>query len=55
MVMASALAPARADEAPASKWGGIAGVVNDSLFRGISQTDRRPAVQAGAEFAPQRC
>ncbi|WP_284731449.1 MULTISPECIES: TorF family putative porin [unclassified Rhodanobacter] len=50
MVMASALAPALAGEAPASKWVGSAGMVNDYLFRGISQTDRKPAVQAGVEF-----
>ncbi|MGN6655066.1 MAG: TorF family putative porin [Rhodanobacter sp.] len=39
-----------AGEAPASQWSGNAGVVSDYLFRGISQTDRRPAVQAGIEF-----
>ena len=50
MVMAFALAPALAGEAPASKWVGSAGVVNDYLFRGISQTNRKPAVQAGVEF-----
>ena len=50
MVMASALAPALAGEAPASKWVGSAGVVNDYLFRGMSQTNRKPAVQAGVEF-----
>ena len=50
MVMASALVPALADEAPASKWVGSAGVVNDYLFRGMSQTNRKPAVQAGVEF-----
>jgi uncharacterized protein (TIGR02001 family) len=42
--------PLRAGEAPASQWSGNAGVVSDYLFRGISQTDRRPAVQAGIEF-----
>ena len=50
MVMASARAPALADEAPASKWVGSAGVVSDYLFRGMSQTNRKPAVQAGVEF-----
>ena len=50
MVMASAPAPALADEASASKWVGSAGVVSDYLFRGISQTNRKPAVQAGVEF-----
>ena len=47
---ASGLTPALADEAPASKWVGSADVVNDYLFRGISQTNRKPAVQAGLEF-----
>lgn len=47
---ASGLMPALADEAPASKWVGSADVVNDYLFRGISQTNRKPAVQAGLEF-----
>ena len=50
MVMASALAPALADEAPAGKWVGSVGVVSDYLFRGLSQTNRKPAVQAGVEF-----
>lgn len=50
MVMASALAPVLADEAPASKWVGSVGVVSDYLFRGLSQTNRKPAVQAGVEF-----
>ena len=43
-------APLRAGDAPASQWIGNAGVVSDYLFRGISQTDRKPAVQAGVEF-----
>ncbi len=47
---ASGLVPARAGEVPASKWVGSAGVVSDYLFRGLSQTDRKPAVQAGVEF-----
>jgi uncharacterized protein (TIGR02001 family) len=50
LLVASGLAPALADDAPASKWVGSAGVVNDYLFRGISQTNRKPAVQAGLEF-----
>jgi uncharacterized protein (TIGR02001 family) len=48
--MASIMSPARADEAPVSSWVGNAGVVSDYLFRGISQTNRKPAVQAGLEF-----
>jgi len=43
--------PVRAGDAPASRWLGSAGVVSDYLFRGLSQTDRRPAVQADVEFA----
>jgi uncharacterized protein (TIGR02001 family) len=44
------MVPARADEVPTDKWAGSAGVVSDYLFRGISQTNRKPAVQAGIEF-----
>lgn len=49
-MLASVFMPALADEAPVSKWVSSAGVVNDYLFRGISQTDRKPAVQASIEF-----
>jgi len=42
--------PLRADEAAASPRVGNAGVVSDYLFRGMSQTDRKPAAQVGAEF-----
>lgn len=48
--MASAMTPAVAAEAPASQWVGNAGVVSDYLFRGLSQSNRKPAMQAGAEF-----
>ncbi|HXD37582.1 MAG TPA: TorF family putative porin [Rhodanobacter sp.] len=44
------LAPLRAGEAPANPWVGSVGVVSDYLFRGLSQTDRKPAVQAGVEY-----
>lgn len=47
---AASMASARADESSASRWVGGAGVVSDYLFRGISQTGRKPAVQAGIEF-----
>lgn len=41
---------ARAGETAVGSWSGSAGVVSDYLFRGLSQTNRQPAVQAGAEF-----
>jgi uncharacterized protein (TIGR02001 family) len=41
---------ARAGEGSASRWVGSAGVVSDYVFRGLSQTDRKPAVQAGVEL-----
>ncbi|MDE2085798.1 MAG: TorF family putative porin [Xanthomonadaceae bacterium] len=48
---ATLLAPgAHADEAPASPWSGSLALTSDYLFRGISQTDHRPALQAGLEF-----
>ena len=43
-------APLRADEPPASAWSGSVSVVNDYLFRGISQTNRDPAIQSGIEY-----
>lgn len=42
--------PVIADEAPASSWAGSVAVVNDYLFRGLSQTNQKPAVQPGIEF-----
>lgn len=48
--MAFAVLPALAGDTPASGWVGNAGVVSDYLFRGLSQTNRKPAVQAGVEF-----
>lgn len=47
---ATSLAPLRAGEAPANPWVGSVGVASDYLFRGLSQTDRAPAVQAGVEY-----
>lgn len=41
---------AQADDAPASPWSGSLTVTNDYLFRGISQTDHRPAAQLGLEY-----
>jgi uncharacterized protein (TIGR02001 family) len=48
--MASTVLPALAGDTPASSWVGNAGVVSDYLFRGLSQTNRKPAVQTGVEF-----
>lgn len=39
-----------ADDAPANKLVGSVAVVNDYLFRGLSQTNREPAVQPGIEY-----
>jgi uncharacterized protein (TIGR02001 family) len=46
-----AMAPAlRAAEAPASQVSGSVAVVNDYLFRGLSQTNRKLAVQPAIEY-----
>lgn len=42
--------PAMADESPAGAWSGSLSLTSDYLFRGISQTGHRPALQAGLEF-----
>jgi uncharacterized protein (TIGR02001 family) len=42
--------PAFADNAPSGTLSGSVAVTNDYLFRGISQTNRHPAVQAGVEY-----
>lgn len=42
--------PARAADAPQSSTSGSVTVVNDYLFRGLSQTNRDPALQAGIEY-----
>ena len=39
-----------ADDAPASTVAGSVAVVNDYLFRGLSQTNWKPAVQPGIEY-----
>jgi uncharacterized protein (TIGR02001 family) len=41
---------ASAEEAPASTVAGSVAVVNDYLFRGLSQTNWKPAVQPGIEY-----
>lgn len=53
LVGAVCLAPvfqAAAQDAPASSVTGSVAVVNDYLFRGLSQTNRDPAVQPGIEY-----
>ncbi|MEP7184705.1 MAG: TorF family putative porin [Rhodanobacter sp.] len=50
LFIVSGAVPAIADEAPASSWAGSVAVVNDYLFRGLSQTNRKPAVQPGIEY-----
>lgn len=42
--------PARAADAPQSSISGSVTAVSDYLFRGLSQTNRDPAVQAGVEY-----
>ncbi len=49
MLCLSALV-AHADDAPVSKVVGSVSVVNDYLFRGLSQTNRKPAFQPGIEY-----
>lgn len=49
-LLAAAALPAFADDAPAGTLGGTVAVTSDYLFRGISQTNRHPAVQAGIEY-----
>ncbi len=50
LLFASLGTPARAADAPQSTITGSIAVVNDYLFRGLSQTNRKPAVQAGIEY-----
>ncbi len=41
---------ALADDAPVSKFIGSVSVTNDYIFRGLSQTNRKPAFQPGIEY-----
>jgi len=50
LIMAGLAIQARADDAPASSVSGSVAVVNDYLFRGLSQTNWKPAVQPGIEY-----
>lgn len=51
VVMAEEAAPAAAPAEPASPLSFNVGVVSDYLFRGVSQTHGRPAVQGGIDYA----
>lgn len=48
---AACVAPAFADETPEHSFTANVGVVTDYLFRGISQTQHHPALQAGVDYA----
>jgi uncharacterized protein (TIGR02001 family) len=48
--LAAVAGTAAASDTPAGTFSGNVALVSDYLFRGLSQTDRRPAVQAGAEY-----
>lgn len=43
--------PAFAEEAPTHSFSANVGVVSDYLFRGISQTQHHPALQAGVDYS----
>lgn len=43
--------PAFADEAPVHSFSANVGVVSDYVFRGISQSQHQPALQAGVDYA----
>lgn len=49
-VLLSPMSSAWAGDAPSSQVSGSVAVVNDYLFRGLSQTNRQPAVQPGIEY-----
>ncbi|TPG09809.1 hypothetical protein EAH75_14825 [Rhodanobacter glycinis] len=49
-VLSAPTMQASAQDAPASQVTGGVAVVNDYLFRGLSQTNRKPAVQPGIEY-----
>jgi uncharacterized protein (TIGR02001 family) len=50
LFIVSGAVSAIATGAPASSWSGSVAVVNDYLFRGLSQTNRKPALQPGIEY-----
>jgi len=50
LIAATVAAPVFAQSAPASPWSFNLGVTSDYLFRGISQTHGRPALQGGVDY-----
>jgi len=50
VVLLSASTAARADDAPVDKVVGSISITNDYLFRGMSQTNREPAIQPSIEY-----
>lgn len=50
LLLAGVDMPTRAADAPLSTTTGGVTLVNDYLFRGLSQTNRKPAAQAGIEY-----
>lgn len=52
IALAAVAAPAFADDAPAPDWTfpGSASLTSDYIFRGLTQTNKDPALQAGIEF-----
>ena len=51
MVILAGTAAARADNAPCSPLTGNVAVTSDYMFRGLTQTWGRPAIQGGADYA----
>jgi uncharacterized protein (TIGR02001 family) len=51
VAMLSSITAARADNAPASPLTGNVAVTSDYMFRGLTQTWGRPAIQGGADYA----
>ena len=50
LFVVAGMIPLMAEEVPSSKLVGSVNLVSDYLFRGISQTNRKPAAQAGLEY-----
>lgn len=51
LLSACAAIPALADEAPASTFTGNLGVASEYTYRGLAQSNNRPAVQGGFDYA----
>jgi uncharacterized protein (TIGR02001 family) len=50
-VMAQTAAPAAAEAAPASPFTGNVTLATEYIYRGIAQTNRKPAIQGGFDYA----